>query len=150
MFKKYTNKRFLLMFTVLLIFYRIQQYFLYVSYIYIYIYVLYAYFVIFPNILYISTFPFILPYLAIIFYIILIGYIKIIYIYIYIYTSMGYRLFRRPQVSFVFATVFVCWGLCDCGVASLWFCGLVFYGFCGFVGLCACDCLSAVRFCVIV
>ena len=50
--------------------------------------------------------------------------------------SMGYRLFRRPQVLFLCVIVFVCLGLCDCGVCgvvSLWVCGLVF---CGFVCVC--------------
>ena len=34
--------------------------------------------------------------------------------------SMGYRLFRLPQISFVCVTVFVCLGLCDCGIVGLW------------------------------
>ena len=33
--------------------------------------------------------------------------------------SMGYRLFRRPQTSFLVVIVFVCLGLYDCGVVSL-------------------------------
>ena len=59
---------------------------------------------------------------------------------------MGYRLFRRPQISFLFVIVFVClgfWdcgvvGLCVCGFVSLWVCGLVF---CGFVCVCVCVCV---------
>ena len=56
---------------------------------------------------------------------------------------MGYRLFRRPQILFLCVIVFVCLGLCDCGVVSLWVCGLVF---CGFVLLSShvCVCLGAV------
>ena len=33
--------------------------------------------------------------------------------------SMGYRLFRRPQISFLCVIVFVCLGLCDCGIVGL-------------------------------
>ena len=39
--------------------------------------------------------------------------------------SMGYRLFCRPQPSFLFVIVFVCLGLWDCGVVSFWLCGFV-------------------------
>jgi hypothetical protein len=38
---------------------------------------------------------------------------------------MGYRLFRRPQISFLCVIVFVCLGLLDCGIVGLWVCGLV-------------------------
>ena len=45
--------------------------------------------------------------------------------------SMGYRLFRRPQISFVCVIVFVSLGLCDCGIVGMWVCGLSL--FCEFV-----------------
>ena len=31
---------------------------------------------------------------------------------------MGYRLFRRPRNSFLFVIVFVCLGICDCGIVG--------------------------------
>ena len=48
---------------------------------------------------------------------------------------MGYHLFRGPQISFLFVTVFVGWGLWDCVVLSLSVRGLAF---CVFVYLCVC------------
>ena len=65
---------------------------------------------------------------------------------------MGYGLFRRPQISFFFAVVFVCLGFCGCGImslcgcefVSLWVHGLVFCVFvcvCRFVCVCVNDCV---------
>ena len=44
--------------------------------------------------------------------------------------SMGYRFFRRSQISFSFIIVFVCSGLWDCGCVGLWVCGFVCVGVC--------------------
>ena len=58
---------------------------------------------------------------------------------------MGYRLFRRPQISFLFVCAFVWLGLRDCGIVELW--GCEFVGFRvsvlwvrGFAGSCVCVC----------
>ena len=65
--------------------------------------------------------------------------------------SMGYRLFRRPQISCLCVIVFVCLGYEIIGFSdvSLWVCGL---GLGGLVCVCvfACLCLfAACVFCVI-
>ena len=55
--------------------------------------------------------------------------------------SMGYRLFRRPQISFVCVTVFVSLGLCECGivgVVSLWVVIVLLVGVCVCVFTCLC------------
>ena len=57
--------------------------------------------------------------------------------------SEGNRLFRRPQISFTFVIMFVCLGLCDCGMVALWVCGFVM--FCGFMCVFVCLFLFACR-----
>ena len=73
--------------------------------------------------------------------------------------SMGYRLFRRPQVLFLCVSVFVCLGLCDCEFVGLWGCEFVgvwisVLWVCVCVCVCVCShvcvCLGAVCFYVIV
>ena len=64
---------------------------------------------------------------------------------------MCYRLFRRPQISFLLDIVFVCLELCVCEFVGLWFSVLcVWVCVCVCVFVCVCVMVSVCVPCVFV